>query len=330
MSFVSYVFTEPPVKEGIVSQLKQWGDARVDGILLVDVNDASFITADDGVRLYFQKLGHGRKTVVTPNGMYLLNDFERLAAGRTLIAYDPRNRGRSDQSVNGNIHRDVDDLEAERVHFGIDRLDLIGHSYVGLMVALYGMKFPDHVNRIVQIGAMEPAAGKQYPPHLTGDDGTQAAVFAKLGQMYKERQSADEVEFCRKAWAVLGALYVTDPADAGKIDWGRCDLPNERNFMKYWLEKILPSIQSLRIAEEVSKVTSPVLTIHGTRDRNAPYGAGREWAMMLPDARLVTVEGAAHAPWIEGPDQVFGAIESFLSGTWPKGAEKVESVETRK
>ncbi len=33
---------------------------------------------------------------------------------------------------------------------------------------------------------------------------------------------------------------------------------------------------------------------------------------MLPHARLVTIENAAHAPWIEAPDVVFGAIESFL------------------
>jgi pimeloyl-ACP methyl ester carboxylesterase len=262
--------------------------------------------------------------LVIPNGVIMLDDFKSLADERTLIAYDPRNRGRSDQSGDGDIHRDVDDIDTVRRHFAIDRVDLIGHSYVGLMVALYGMKYPGHVNRIVQIGPMQLVADKKYPAHLTGEDGTMAAVFGKMAQLQKERQSEDEVEFCRKLWAVLGALYVTDPADAWKIDWGRCELANERNFLKYWMEKILPSIQRLKIAEEVSKATMPVLTIHGTRDRNAAYGAGREWAIMLPDARLVTVEGAAHAPWIEAPERVFGAVRSFLNGRWADGAEKVE------
>ncbi|SPF55156.1 hypothetical protein SBA4_6990001 [Candidatus Sulfopaludibacter sp. SbA4] len=47
---------------------------------------------------------------------------------------------------------------------------------------------------------------------------------------------------------------------------------------------------------------------------------------MLPDARLVTVDDAAHVPWIEGPEKVFGSIRTFLDGAWPEGAEKVESV----
>jgi pimeloyl-ACP methyl ester carboxylesterase len=38
----------------------------------------------------------------------------------------------------------------------------------------------------------------------------------------------------------------------------------------------------------------PVLTIHGTKDRNAPYGSGREWAFNLPNARLLTIKGGAH------------------------------------
>jgi hypothetical protein len=32
-------------------------------------------------------------------------------------------------------------------------------------------------------------------------------------------------------------------------------------------------------------------------------------------------------PWIEDPDFVFGAIETFLGGTWPSAAEKVKRLE---
>ncbi len=288
-----------------------------------DVN--GYISTEDGVRLFFQKRGNGPKVVI-PNGLYLLEDFRSLADERTLIVYDLRDRGLSDQTGGGDIQRDVDDLEVVRQHFGLDRLDLIGHSYIGLMVALYAMNYPEHVNRIVQIGPMEPTAGKPYPAHLTNNDGLLPEVFGKLAQLQKERQSEDDVEFCRKAWSILGAIYVADPANAGRIDWGRCELANERNFLKHWTEKILPSIQRLKIGASVSKVKTPVLTIHGTKDRNAPYGSGREWASILPDARLVTVEDAAHAPWIEAPEKVFGAVRTFLDGRWPESAQKVESL----
>ncbi len=98
--------------------------------------------------------------------------------------------------------------------------------------------------------------------------------------------------------------------------------------MKHWIENLLPSIQALELApDDLAKVKTPVLTIHGTRDRQAPYGSAREWAMLLPDARLLTVENSAHVPWIEAPELVFGSIETFLDGAWPKGVEQVTSLE---
>jgi pimeloyl-ACP methyl ester carboxylesterase len=114
-------------------------------------------------------------------------------------------------------------------------------------------------------------------------------------QTQKESESEDPQELHKKWWSLMRVLYVTDPADADKINWS-FDLP----MRKHWNENIFPSIQSLNLsAEKIAKVNAPVLIIHGKRDRQAPYGGGREWALMLPNARLVTVANAAHLPWIE-------------------------------
>jgi hypothetical protein len=103
-------------------------------------------------------------------------------------------------------------------------------------------------------------------------------VFSELAPLRAETASADPVEFCRKAWSILGRLYVVNAADSSRIAWGRCELPNERNFLQYWQANILPSIQKLRIVEDLARVKARVLTIHGRRDRNAPYGGGRQCA----------------------------------------------------
>jgi hypothetical protein len=50
---------------------------------------------------------------------------------------------------------------------------------------------------------------------------------------------------------------------------------------------------------------------------------------ILPQARLLTIEGGAHFPWIEAPEKIFGAIRAFLSGQWPKDAEKVSRVDPK-
>jgi pimeloyl-ACP methyl ester carboxylesterase len=169
---------------------------------------------------------------------------------------------------------------------------------------------------------------KEYPARLTGTDSVAVEVFARLNELRKERDAYAPEEFCRKFWSVLRLLYVVDPADAPRADWGRCELPNERNFMRYWTEALLPSIQALRLApEDWARIETPVLTIHGTKDRSVPYGAGRDWALTLPNARLLTVADAGHLPWIEAPDTVLDAIRTFLDGAWPDAAVKVDRLD---
>src|SRR5258707_2387020 len=186
---------------------------------------------------------------------------------------------------------------------------------MGLMVILYAMKDLAHVDRIVQIGAMGPHHAKTSPADPTNADPVLQDVFVKLGALQKERASYDPEEFCRKFWSILRAIYLTDPKDADKVRWDRCDLPNERSFMKYWTESILPSIQALALSPaELAEVTCPVLTTHGRKDRSAPYGGGQDWASLLPNARLLTIKDAGHAPWIEGSQRVFGSLAAFLGG----------------
>ena len=83
------------------------------------------------------------------------------------------------------------------------------------------------------------------------------------------------------------------------------------------------------IATDAAKVTMPVLTIHGTADRAVPYGAGREWAFILPNAKLLTIEEGGHLSWIEEPERVLDAVKTFLSGRWPKDVERIGRVDPK-
>jgi len=293
----------------------------------------SVVTTQDGVRLFVQTVGDGPTAVVVPNGLYFVDHFKHLAAGRTMIFVDPRHGGRSDtvndpSKLERGIHHNVDDFEAVRRHFKLQNMALIGHSYLAFAAILYAIAHPAHVSRVVLIGPMEPRPGQVYPAHLTNVDDTLRHALAQLAQLRKQADSLDPIEFCRKFWPIVLPIYVVDPRDVPKLKWGWCDLPNQVNFMPHWTRNILPSLLKLNLApEDLARVTAPVLVIHGRKDRSAPYGGGREWTTMLPNARLATIERAGHAPWIEDPDAVFGALATFLDGGWPERADQVTVVD---
>jgi proline iminopeptidase len=295
-------------------------------------SNAEFITADDGVRLYVETIGTGEDAVIIPNRVFMAEAFARLAEHRTVIFSDPRNRGRSETITDHTrlargVHHDVDDFDAIRRHFGLHRVNLIGHSYMGVVVILFALKYPDLTNRVVQIGPMGPEYAKRYPPTLANEDATYTEVLTSLGELQKRRASYAAEAFCKEFWTVLRPLYVVDRKDADRLGWEPCDLPNEMAFMKQFTQHVLPSMAQLQMtADDLAKIRAPVLGIHGRSDRSSPYGAGRDWALRLPNARLLTVDDAAHVPWIEEPEIVFSAIETFLGGQWPDGVEKVDSL----
>jgi proline iminopeptidase len=286
--------------------------------------------------LYFHKIGAGKQIVVIPGDLFLYPAFARLAPGRTLIFYDMRDRGRSDAVADPRhitIQDDVNDLETIRKHFGVDKPVLIGFSYLGMMVMLYATEYPNHVRRIVQLGPVSRKFGETFPPSLTANDASpvpdpeQARRLEDLekGGYIREHPK----EFCEKQWQVTRVQLVGDPTNADKLGPSKCDLPNEwPSHVNPHFEASISSIQALDIPlEKLKTLRVSVLTIHGTKDRNAPYGGGRQWSMLLADSRLVSVPGAAHMSWIDAPELVFSSIDTFLKGNWPASSEKVNALE---
>lgn len=295
-------------------------------------DEEGFVTTHDGLKLAYRKVGTGPNAAIVPLGFLLQHDFTRLAgAARTIVFYDQRNRGRSDAVAPEklSIHDEVRDMETVRAHFGFPRFTPIGYSYLGLMVVLYAIDHPDRIDRLVQLGPVPMQFDTEYPPNLRADDREEAIGKERLAALEAMvRDGVHEREprtFCEKQWEATRLALVGDPSRVDQLGDGFCDLPNEWPiaFIRMWPHR-QEELKQLRITpEQLARVRQPVLTIHGTRDRNAPYGSGREWATALPNARLLTVEGAAHQSWVDAPERVFGAIERFLSGEWPSDAAVV-------
>lgn len=60
-------------------------------------------------------------------------------------------------------------------------------------------------------------------------------------------------------------------------------------------------------------MTAPTLVIAGGEDSHIPQAHLAELAERLPDARLVTVEGAGHLVHEERPGEFLAAVISFLA-----------------
>lgn len=295
--------------------------------------EEGYLTTPDGVRLFYQRVGNGPQTVLQPGRLFAFEEFLWLGEHFTLISYDMRNRGRSDLVLDEakiTFEQDVADMETVRRHFGVERMALLGYSYLGKIVVLYALEHPERVERMVQFGPVGPIFGTEYKPEFVfRDDPVDPAARAKLRSLRNEQNYhlTHPREYCEQEWSVVQRpMLVGDPAKIDRVRIDVCDLPNEwpilqvRHLRAHFEQSGMTHVTPLA---RVRQLSMPVLTVHGTRDRNAPYGAGREWSYLLQRGRLLTVEGAGHHAFAEAREIVMPAVLEFLRGDWPAAAAKV-------
>jgi proline iminopeptidase len=299
---------------------------------------AGMIDAAPGVQLAYQKIGSGPEVVIVPGGFLYEGAVEALATpGRTLILYDMRNRGGSNAITDPalvTLEADVADLEAVRRHAGAEKVRLIGWSYLGLMTALYAVEHPGRVERLVQIGPVAMKWDAPQPQDLVWRDPAPvipAALDAELEKLRADRfHETHPQEYCVKEQAVSNLRLVGDPANAAKLDpVARCAMRNEWpvNFQRHLGWHFVGSVQKFEPPRaKFAALAIPVLTIHGTWDRNASFAGGAEWATTFPDGRLVIIPRAAHSPWLDDA-ALWQDVDRFLTGAWPARAHRVRSID---
>lgn len=291
-----------------------------------------YVVGAAGGRIFYRVAGGTqRDTVVVVHGgpgagmNALAPDLGPLEARHTVVYYDQRGGGRSvlpaDTALLAPEHH-VEDLEAVRRHFGLERMSLLAHSFGPVIVARYAQAHPARVARMVFTGAVEPRRA----------DGITAARFthpdtARLQRLFTQLrristgQGGDAAAICREYGAVAreGAIARGEPA-RGK--GSQCDMPDEalRYFMRYtaWIGPRL--FGDWDFTGALGNVRAPLLVVYGGLDPAAAQ-AQRGWAAAVPDGRMLVIPGAGKGAHTDRPDLFFPAVDEFLRGRWPAGSE---------
>ncbi|HEV2817859.1 MAG TPA: alpha/beta fold hydrolase [Allosphingosinicella sp.] len=292
-----------------------------------------FVAVEDGVRLYYRIEGRGPQTLVVVHGgpgfslESVRADFAPLAAHRRVIYYDQRGNGRSsliDDPAALAVPRHVADLEAIRRHFRLEKMNLLGNSWGGLLISAYAAAHPDRVERLILDASAPPTAALI---RLMGTRMTErAAERFSEAERTRARDAGDWLEAANPLAAcdtfahLILKLYVYDPAAPLRLRGNLCAGPPEVVRRSLWVNRMIwRSFGEFDLRPEVRRVTAPVLVIHGAADVVPPEGA-REWAASYPNARLLMTQRSGHLIHVEEPGIFFPAIETFLAGRWPEGA----------
>lgn len=267
------------------------------------------------------------------------------ADGRDLYFYDQSGTGLSDRRArpkDTTIASHLADLETIRRRIGAEKVVLVGHSFGGMLAALYAAEHPDRIDRLVlsSPGVLRPeqfdADGvpqttRRYPVpeglHFTPPaDYAQVTSASRmplramaaftLAQLFNIKVVPDrEMDAAINTLASgFTASMVCDPRHVKPEEGGAGGY--SRVGSNYFPDDFEDRRAQMR------RMPAPVLVLQGQCDF-LDYADAYEYAALFPAATYRFVPDAGHILWWDRPDVFTTTIRGFLAA--PDSATRAES-----
>ena len=176
--------------------------------------------------------------------------------------------------------------------WGVEALDVVGHSLGGMIGAELAAICPQLVRRLVLVDAFGLWIEQQQPPDpfaLTPDELAQAK--------WHDPEAAPDPE---------PSTIRRDPDDPSVADLARME-----NLAA--ATKLLWPIPDRGLRKRLPLIEAPTLIVHGESDGLIPIAYAEEFARLIPGSRLVRLVEAGHLPTLEREDEFLAAVEGFLA-----------------
>lgn len=250
-----------------------------------------FCRTADGTRIAWAVTGAGPPLVKTANWLSRLDMeratpifthwFEGLTRGRRLIRYDGRGSGLSDWTPGFTVDEWIADIDAVVDAAGLGRFPLLGVAQGGPLAVAYAAKRPERVSRLVLSAAYARGRLARASDAAERDE---ANLDLKLTLAGWDAQDRSYQRF-------LGAQFFAAS-------------PPERwdEFTAYQRQTVSPAngarfleVQSrMDVADLARRITCPTLIVHSRDDPRVPVSQAAELAELIPDSRLVLLDGRSH------------------------------------
>lgn len=281
------------------------------------------VTLASGGRVRVQEVGDGPPFVLLHGGSISGASWATLAAalvGVRCILVDRPGCGLSEPIVCGPL-RDLSAVQRYADHLLGDLLDALDLESAAVGATSYGGLFafrgaatqPERVTKLVEYSWLMGAPSEGAP--LTARIG---AVPGLQSLMARAPMTRGMVKGALRQFG-LGRAIDSGAMDDVMLDWAHAllrhtdTLANDVRSSPKVFTPIRGQNVALHLGDDVlSRLTMPVLLLWGEDDPNGGAAVARDFAPRLPDAELVIVRGAEHAPWLDDLDVCASRTRAFL------------------
>src|SRR5579859_2982664 len=287
-----------------------------------------------GLLIYYTTVGRGAPLMIVHGGPGASHDYflpYLLALARTnkLSFIDERGSGRSEKLEDTSqytVENMVEDVEAVRLALGLGKINLLGHSYGGVLAQAYALKYQKNLSHLIlgstfqSTSAMNKVLAHEKqnmaPDALEKLENFEKAGLFGKGKVWENGRYPND--YATLAWGdgYFPFLYQRRPdpnydpvADNTTLSW---DLYREM-WGSHGEFIIDGNLKSVEYTDQLSSIHVPTLVICGDHDESDP-SLSRTMHEKIAGSKLVIVPQSGHMTFVDQPNLFIKTVDDFLHG----------------
>ena len=237
--------------------------------------------------------------------------FNRLTDAMQLVLFDHRGHGRSAKSdpATYTLDENVADMEALRIHLGLEQIVSIGTSYGGMVAMAHAARYPASVSKLILCVTASHHGFNDVAQAFVAANGTaeQKAVCKTLwdGGFQTEEQM-------RHYYHVMEPLYSHRHDPLAEQSRNRGTLSPEPLNRAFGPGGVL---RTYDLRSELKHILAPTLILAGRHDWICPPQFSEEIHTLIPGSLLHVYEEASHSLRNDVPQALMTDIIDFVANS---------------
>ena len=272
----------------------------------------------NGVNIHYAVRGSGPVMIAHSGGPGMdarsWDDFAKIDDFLTVVMIHPRGSGLSGPAA-GDAYLLPDyasDLEALRVHLGLDKPIVMGWSHGGMVAMQFAISYPDSLSKLILVDTSAyfgeflsdiEAAVQEFK----SEPWFEKSLAALKAEWAGEYQTDEDMA---RLWAEEMKFYFKHFDARAEAYHGRTkDLPVRVPPLKTFNDQ---KAASMDLRPQLKNIRVPTLVIVGRHDFITNVAMAEEIVKHIPNARLEIFEDSGHYAFIEEPEKFYRVIKEFV------------------
>jgi proline iminopeptidase len=206
------------------------------------------------------------------------------------------------------LENNIEDIEALRIHLGLEKICLLGTSYGGMVAQGYATRYPKRLEKLILVATAPSYASLDAAKEILLAKGNKKQIAISQHLWEGTFKNAKHVA---KFFDIMNSLYSTKTKKNSKLSYSKSKTVWSHEALN---EGFGGFLQHFNFISQLKKISCPTLVLAGQHDWICNPEQSKIIAKNIKHAELKIFRNSGHAVAVDAHKEYIKSIKKFLKG----------------